>query len=61
LLSPLLKFLAATVSSSKNGFHSFVKLRSGVKSLAVESHRLEGNKTSNFAATSKTAVRRRNV
>ena len=53
------KLHAATVSTSKNGSHSFVKSLSDVKSLAVESQRLEGNKTTNFAATPKPAVRKK--
>ena len=53
------KLLAATVSSSKNGSHSFVKSRSDVKSLAVESQKLEGNKNSNFVSTPKPAVRKK--
>ena len=53
------KLLAATVSSSKNGSHSFVKSRSDVKSLAMESQKLEGNKNSNFVSTPKPAVRKK--
>ena len=53
------KFIAATMSSSKNGSHSFVKSRSDVRPLAVGSQRLEGNKTSNFVSTPKPAVRKK--
>jgi len=53
------KMLAATVSSSKNGSHNFGRTRSDVKSLAVESQKLEGNKTSNFVSTPKPAVKKK--
>jgi len=53
------KMLATTVSSSKNGSHRFGESRSDVTSLTVESQKLEGNKTSNFVATPKSAVKKK--
>jgi len=54
------KMLATTVLSSKNGLHSVGKSRTDVKSVAVESEKLEDNKTSNFVSTPQPPVKKKN-